>query len=99
MPSRSLKLSPDLDEAIERRYRALGYSSLSAYLKGLVRYDLLCQGPHTMTQPWASLPLADQDKIDAKLLVYSRQGVGERGQLLRRIIEGAQDVLGENHEG
>lgn len=65
MPSRSLKLSPDLDEAIERRAKALGYPSLSAYLKGLARYDLLCQGPHTMTQPWASLPLAEQDKIDA----------------------------------
>lgn len=92
MPSRSLKLSPDLDEAIERRAKALGYPSLSAYLKGLARYDLLCQGPHTMTQPWASLPLVEQDKIDAKLLDYSKRGIGERGQLLKRIIEGTAKV-------
>lgn len=80
MPSRSLKLSPDLDEAIERRSKALGYPSLSAYLKGLARYDLLCQGPHTMTKPWSNLPLDEQDKIDAKLLDYSKRGIGERGQ-------------------
>lgn len=88
MPSRSLKLSPDLDDAIERRAKTLGYPSLSAYLKGLARYDLLCQGPHTMTQPWASLPLVEQDKIDAKLCDLSKKGVGERGQLLKRIVEG-----------
>lgn len=92
MPTRSLKTSHDLDESIEKRWRALGYPSMSAYLKGLVRYDLICQGPHTMTIPWANLPLDEQDKLDAKLLKLTNTGVGERGQLLKRIMDGRAKV-------
>lgn len=86
MPTHTIKTSPDLDAAVKARAKALGYSSVSAYYKGLARYDMLVQGPHTMTLPWAALPLAEQDEIDAKVLRLTQSGVGERGQLLRRIM-------------
>jgi hypothetical protein len=57
----AVKLPPDLAEACESRAEALGYASLSAYLKGLIRYDLLVQGPHTITLPIAHLIAQDED--------------------------------------
>lgn len=86
----SIKLPPDLAEAAEQRAKSLGYPSWNAYVKGLIRYDLLVQGPHTITLPWAGMPLAEQDKIDARLLEMTKTGNGERGQLLQRIIERAK---------
>lgn len=85
---RSLKLPPDLLDVAEKRAVALGYPSWSAYVKGLIRYDALCQGPHSITLPWANLPLVEQDRVDAKLLKLTLDGVGVRGQLLKRILQG-----------
>ncbi len=86
MPTTSFKTSPDLDSAIRERAKLLGYRSVGAYLKGLIRYDMMVQGPHTLTIPWAELPLDQQDQIDAKVLRLTKCGVGERGQLLKRIV-------------
>jgi hypothetical protein len=83
----AVKLPPDLAEACQIRAEALGYASLSAYLKGLIRYDLLVQGPHTITLPIAQLRPEKQDAVDSKLLRITQAGVGERGQLLTRILE------------
>jgi hypothetical protein len=88
MPTHTIKSSPDYDVAAKKRAKDLGYASLSAYYKGLARYDMLVQGPHTMTLPWSRLPLADQDVIDAKLFALTKLGVGERGQYLKRILKG-----------
>ncbi|HEY1084950.1 MAG TPA: hypothetical protein VGE29_21985 [Prosthecobacter sp.] len=85
---RSLKLPPDLLDVAEQRSRLLGYPSWSAYVKGLIRYDALCQGPHSITLPWANLKLVEQDRIDAKLLKLTQNGIGIRGQLLKRILQG-----------
>lgn len=90
--TRSTKLPGNLAEVAEVRAKALGYPSWNAYIKGLIRYDALCQGEHTMTLPWASLPLDEQDKIDNKLLQYTQQGIGQRGQLLKRIIDGSATI-------
>ena len=86
MPTTSFKASPDLDSAIRERAKALGYRSVGAYLKGLIRYDMMVQGPHSLTLPWAELPLDKQDEIDAKMLRLTKDGIGERGQLLKRIV-------------
>lgn len=94
--TRSTKLPADLADVAEARAKALGYPSWNAYIKGLIRYDALCQGEHTITLPWAQLPLAEQDKIDAKLLKYTRHGVGERGQLLKRLIDGTANMKSES---
>lgn len=93
--TRSIKLPADLCDVAEDRAKKLGYPSYNAYIKGLIRYDALCQGPHTITLPWASLPLAEQDKIDAKLLKCTHAGVGQRGQLLKRIVQGTDSVGGK----
>jgi len=85
------KLPPDLSDAAAMRAESLGYSSLSAYLKALIRYDLLVQGPHTVTLPISHLRPEKQDAIDAKLLEYTKSGVGERGQLLAKILERVLD--------
>jgi hypothetical protein len=85
--NRSTKLPPDLADAAELRAKALGYASWSAYIKGLIRYDLVVQGPHTLTLPWSHQPPGGQDEIDAHLLKLTRRGAGERGQLLEHILE------------
>lgn len=93
MPSqtRSTKLPPDLADVAELRAKNLGYASWNAYIKGLIRYDALVQGPHTVTLPISQLSLANQDQFDAKLLDMTRQGVGERGQLLEKILKRVKD--------
>lgn len=87
--SRSTKLPADLAEAAELRARALGYVSWNAYIKALIRYDLMVQGEHTITLPISHLRPEEQDGVDAKLLELTRAGKGERGQLLAKIIEKA----------
>ena len=88
----SLKLPPDLAEVGKLRAQQLGYPSWGAYIKGLIRYDAMVQGEHSITQPLASLPAAEQDQLDAKLLANTKRGVGERGQFLARLIEKSRKV-------
>jgi hypothetical protein len=85
--TRSTKLPAALAEGAEHRAKKLGYPSWNAYIKGLIRYDLLVQGEHTITLPWAALALDKQDKIDLRLLELTQRGVGQRGQLLSRVME------------
>jgi hypothetical protein len=92
--TRSTKLPGTLATVAENRAKALGYPSWNAYVKGLIRYDALVQGPHTMTLPWAGLSCDEQEKIDIKLLELTQKGVGERGQFLKRLIEGTASILG-----
>lgn len=98
--SHSIKFPPDLYEVMSLRSRAAGYRSVAAYVKGLIRYDALVQGPHSVTLPWSNLPDTEQDRVDAQLLDVTRRGLGERGQLLERLIERATksggDVTGES---
>lgn len=86
-PTKSVRLAPDLAAAVELRRKALGYKDLTAYIIGLIRYDLLVQGDHTLTLPYSQLPIDEQDKINAKLLGLTKKGKGERGQLLANIIK------------
>jgi len=88
--SHTVKFPPDLYEVMTLRARVAGYRSVSAYLKGLVRYDALVQGLHPVTLPMSHLPDTDQDAIDAQLLQATKAGAGQRGQLLTRIIERAK---------
>ena len=93
--TRSIKLPADLYDAAELRAKALGYPSLNAYFKGLLRYDLLIQGSHPLTLPWASLPLGQQDKIDAHLLDITKAGKGEKGQYLEHLMKRTQGDVGK----
>jgi len=84
----SLKLTPDLAEISKLRAQQLGYPSWGAYIKGLIRYDAMVQGEHAITQPFATIPAAEQDLMDAKLLANTKRGVGQRGEYLKRLLEG-----------
>jgi hypothetical protein len=96
--TRSTKLPASLAEAAEHRAQALGYPSWNAYIKGLIRYDCLVQGAHTITLPWAASSLDQQDRIDIRLLELTQRGVGQRGQLLTRLIQRIQTEGGSTQE-
>lgn len=84
--SRSTKISPALADASELRARQLGYASYNAYIKALIRYDLMIQGDHSVTRPLSHLRLEQQDKVDEDLLSLTREGKGVRGQWLEHAI-------------
>ena len=86
-PTKSLRLPADLAEAAEIRAKLLGYKSWTDYLKALIRYDLMIQGPHTITLPISHSRPEEQDALDADLLERCRNGEGTRGQWLEKAIE------------
>lgn len=95
--SRSTKLSPSLADASELRARQLGYTSWNAYIKALIRYDLMIQGEHSVTRPISHLRLEQQDKVDCELLDLTKEGKGVRGQWLEHAIKrvtGTSDTSG-----
>lgn len=85
--TRTTRLSCDLADSAEIRAQQLGYPDGNAYIKGLMRYDLLVQGDHDVTVAWAKLSAVEQDKIDAHLLGLTQKGKGERGQMLKHILQ------------
>ncbi len=74
----------DIWKLVDVRWQALGYPSFSAYITGLIRYDLLVGGPHSSTtaDPRSKL----QRKLTRKTLAAHRRG-GRRKILLDHLIE------------
>jgi hypothetical protein len=58
-------------QMVDLRWTELGYSSLSAYVTGLVRYDLLIGGPHRSLPPESR---AKQDLVARETVARRRQG-------------------------
>lgn len=85
--TKATRLPEALIEAAELRARALGYPTFTDYLKGLMRYDLMVQGGHDITQPLSKLSGLQQDRVDDRMLELTRRGKGERGQLLTHLLE------------
>ncbi len=71
----------------DKRWRDLGYRSLSAYLTGLIRYDLLLGGAHS--ERTADCRSKLQRKLTRKTLAARRKG-GRRKILLDHLIEEAE---------
>lgn len=69
------------------RWQNLGYSSLSAYITGLIRYDLLVGGPHSSTTADCRSKL--QRKLTRRTLADRRKG-RRRKLLLDHLIEEKQ---------
>jgi hypothetical protein len=95
--TRSTRLPFDLAEAAELRSRHLGYPSWNAYVKALIRYDLMVQGEHSVTLPISRMRPEEQDRIDAELLARAKEGKGVRGQWLEhaiRRIAGVEEIQG-----
>ena len=60
--------SDALAPCIEQRWNELGYAGFSAYVTGLIRYDLLLLGPHKYFDgdDWKSERMAELDAITVK---------------------------------
>lgn len=70
----------------DERWRVLGYRSLSAYITGLIRYDLLVGGPHAYGTGDCRSKV--QRAITRKTVASRRHG-GKRKILLDHLIERA----------
>jgi hypothetical protein len=72
---------------VDLRWEELGYASLSAYVTGLVRYDLLIGGPHRSQKP--DTRRAAQDAF-ARVTVARRKSGVRRKLYLDHLIERAE---------
>ena len=77
----------DIWRLADPRWQNLGYASLSAYITGLIRYDLLVSGPHASTTADCRSKL--QRKLTRKTLADRRKG-RRRKILLDHLIEEKQ---------
>jgi hypothetical protein len=75
--TKTIRLSHALYEGIELMAKQQGYPTATALFEGMARYALLTQAKHAVTLPWAHLPPAVQDQLDAALLVLliARRGM------------------------
>ena len=85
MSRRSINLG-NLSDVAEERASQLGYPSVNAYFKALLRYDLLVAGEHTITQPVAESPPHVQDRFDERLIAKWKAGDNERGSYLKWVL-------------
>jgi hypothetical protein len=74
----------DIWRLVDVRWSDLGYSSFSAYITGLIRYDLLVSGPHSSITADCRSKL--QRKLTRKTLAARRKG-SRRKILLDHLIE------------
>ncbi len=77
----------DIWRLADLRCRELGYESFSAYITGLIRYDLLVGGPHASST--GDCRSRKQRALTRKTLAARRKG-GKRKTLLDHLIERAQ---------
>lgn len=68
------RLPTALAECTRLRVKEAGYESLSEYILGLVRYDLMTRKPHAATAGIASLLRMEQDKIDDEIAALFTKG-------------------------
>ena len=73
---RTFRLSHALSDALELRAKECGYTSATALIEALARYDCLCRSRHGVTTQWAKLSEVDQDTLDSKLLARVLRGDG-----------------------
>ena len=68
------RLPTALEECAKARCKEAGYATLSEYVLGLIRYDLLTRKPHVTTVGLARLSRAEQDKIDDEIATMFANG-------------------------
>lgn len=73
------RLPCPIKEVLAERAHDLGYPTVSAYILGLVRYDLLTQRKHACTAELARLSNSEQDKIDDEITRLFRSGEAVHG--------------------
>lgn len=79
----------ELKSLMDVRVREENYPSVSAYLAGLVVFDLHCRGPHVLFGPLMSEPIEIRDAVIAELVRDFDKPDLERGceWLERRIAD------------
>ena len=88
------RLPTALDESVRSRVQEAGYASLSEYILGLVRYDLLTRKPHAATAGIAALPRAEQDKIDDEIAQLCAKGETLGGSWFEARLQAAVAAAG-----
>ena len=94
---------------VDRRWQELGYPSLSAYVTGLARYDLLLGGPHrtvSETASWAKQDAHARKSIvrycrgePRNLYIYHLIERTEGRTLSRSELEQSKAKIAENFQG
>ena len=84
--SEKITFPSDIWPFADERWQELDYPSFSAYITGLIRYDLLVGGPHTY--PTGEVRSKVQRAITRKTVAARRKG-GQRKILLEHLIERA----------
>jgi hypothetical protein len=74
--TRTYRISHDLAEAMDILAKEIGFASGGALLKSLIRYAVLTGAKHSVSLPWSLLTPEQQDKLDAILLEWRKQGKG-----------------------
>jgi hypothetical protein len=86
-PKVTIKVPPSLADALDIRWVRLKYQSLSAYIVGLIRFDLMVQGEHPVSLPIAQSRPEDRDKVDEELLEITKTGIGIRGAFVAGLLK------------
>ena len=87
------RLPTVLEDSVRKRVVEAGYKSLSEYVLGLVRYDLLTRRQHAATAGIAELPRSEQDKVDDELAALFAKGETLGGSWFEaRLQEAVQDA-------
>jgi len=79
-----ITLPARLWQIVDLRWQELGYASLSAYVTGLIRYDLLVGGPHRSQAP--AVRRSAQDALARETVARRRKGQ-KRKLYLDHLIE------------
>jgi len=94
----SLRLPVVILDAVKKRAKQLGYQSLTAYIVGLIRYDLMIGKDHPATVEIARQREEDQDAIDDELVRMYEKGESLKGQYFENTIRDAVKSLAEGKE-
>lgn len=81
------RLPTALKDCADARWKETGYESLSEYVLGLVRYDLLVRRAHVTTANLARLSRAEQDKVDDEIVTMFAKGEALAGSMFEALID------------
>lgn len=88
------RLPNALETVFRERAKEAGYGSVSEYVLGLVRYDLLTRKPHHATSDIARFSRAEQDKIDDEIARAFATGESIGGSWFENRIQEAAEKAG-----
>lgn len=89
------RLPTALEESVRQRVQEAGYDSLSEYVLGLVRYDLLTRKPHPATAGIARLSRAEQDRVDDEIASLIAKGETLGGSWFEARLQAAVEASGK----